>query len=335
MGNTTPQEEIKPYQISVNVEELQKKKLFLATPMYGGMCHGSFSRSVADLSALCRHYQIPFMVHYMSNESLIQRARNYCCDVFLRSGCTHMMFIDADIGFKGNDVIGLLAMMDDDSEFDVLCAPYPKKCISWEKIKMAVDRGHADENPEELARFVGDFVFNPANGKTSFAIHAPTEILEAGTGFMMIRRKTLEKYQEAYPSFMYRPDHVRSADFDGSRPIMAFFDCIIDRGFGWDEVLPLLEKISNKQGTLEEFAASAQQLAEKQAGASMRYLSEDYLFCQNVRKAGMKVWLAPWMRLEHTGTYTFGGSLADLAALGAPATADVGVLQKSREKAKK
>jgi hypothetical protein len=38
---------------------------------------------------------------------------------------------------------------------------------------------------------------------------------------------------------------------------------------------------------------------------------------------GAKVWLCPWMRLSHTGTYTFGGSLAALASVGAHATADV------------
>ena len=37
------------------------------------------------------------------------------------------------------------------------------------------------------------------------------------------------------------------------------------------------------------------------------------------------------MRLQHVGTYIFGGSLSDLAAIGAPATADSSLLKKSRE----
>jgi hypothetical protein len=59
-----------------------------------------------------------------------------------------------------------------------------------------------------------------------------------------------------------------------------------------------------------------------------RYLSEDYMFCYNVQKAGMKVWLCPWMRLKHVGSYIFGGSLADLASVGAAATADPNALKK-------
>ena len=61
---------------------------------------------------------------------------------------------------------------------------------------------------------------------------------------------------------------------------------------------------------------------------SKRYLSEDYMFCYNVKKIGMKVWLCPWMKLKHVGSYIFGGSLADLAQAGATATADVSLLNK-------
>ncbi|MBF9651877.1 hypothetical protein IAI40_12155, partial [Streptococcus pseudopneumoniae] len=55
----------------------------------------------------------------------------------------------------------MLALQSDESPYDVLAAPYPKKCISWEKIKAAVDKGVADENPAVLENFVGDYVFNP------------------------------------------------------------------------------------------------------------------------------------------------------------------------------
>jgi cellulose synthase/poly-beta-1,6-N-acetylglucosamine synthase-like glycosyltransferase len=62
---------------------------------------------------------------------------------------------------------------------------------------------------------------------------------------------------------------------------------------------------------------------------SNRYLSEDYMFCYNVKRAGMKVWMCPWMSLKHVGTYVFGGSLAHIASIGAAATADPEKLQKT------
>jgi hypothetical protein len=55
---------------------------------------------------------------------------------------------------------------------------------------------------------------------------------------------------------------------------------------------------------------------------SKRYLSEDYWFCQKSWEIGVKTWLCPWMKLQHMGSYVFGGSLIDLAQIGAGATAD-------------
>lgn len=278
----------------IAIEELQKRKLFVATPMYGGQCNGMFARSTADLAAVCAKYNIELRFYYLFNESLITRARNYCVDEFLRSGFTHLMFIDSDIGFDPKDVLALMALQDDESEYDIIAGPYPKKNISWEKIKMAVDQGVADDNPNALEQFVGDYVFNPVAGTKSVPVNEPVEVGEAGTGFMMIRRETFEKYDEKYPEYKYKPDHVRTAHFDGSREIMAYFDCIIDPD-------------------------------------SKRYLSEDYMFCYNVRKAGMKVWLCPWMELKHCGSYIFGGSLAALAQIGAVATADMNQLKKMKK----
>jgi hypothetical protein len=278
-------------ELQIELSELRKRSIFLATPCYGGMCTGIFTKSVAELSALCAQHGIQLATYFLFNESLVQRARNYCADEFVRSGATHMMFIDADIGFNAQDVITMLALQSDESEYDVLCGPYAKKCISWEKIKMAVDKGFADEDPSKLDSFVGDYVFNPANGTTTISMNEPAEILEGGTGFMMIRRKTFEKFAETHPGQFYKPDHIRTAAFDGSREIVAYFDCPIDPD-------------------------------------SKRYLSEDYYFCQEVRKSGMKVWLLPWMKLQHSGTYIFGsGGLEAMASLGVSPTADPGMLK--------
>jgi hypothetical protein len=280
-------------EIKVEISELQKRKLFVAAPMYGGQCAGMFTRSIADLSAICTKYNIPLQLYFLFNESLITRARNYCVDEFLRSEATHLMFIDSDIGFNPQDVLALLALMTDDSPYDVMGGPYPKKCISWEKIKMAVDKGVADKDPNVLEKYVGDYVFNPKGNQREIKISEPVEVLEIGTGFMMIRRKTFEDYKKAFPHQSYKPDHVRTEHFDGTREIMAYFDCIIDP-------------------------------------ESKRYLSEDYMFCYNVQKMGGRVWFCPWMQLQHVGSYVFGGSLADLASIGAAATADVSQLNKAK-----
>lgn len=281
-------------EIKIEIEKLQKRKLFVATPMYGGQCAGMFARSIADLSAICAQNGIPLQMYFLFNESLITRARNYCVDEFMRSEAEHLMFIDSDIGFNPHDVIALMALQANEEEkYDIIGGPYPKKCISWEKIKHAVDKGVADEDPNVLEKFVGDYVFNPKNGQGSIQIGEPCEVLEIGTGFMMVTKRAFKKFVEAYPEYHYRPDHVRTAAFDGSREIMQFFQAEIDP-------------------------------------KSRRYLSEDYWFCQKVQEIGLKTWFCPWMKMQHVGTYIFGGSLADLASIGASATADPGALKKKK-----
>jgi len=270
-------------EIQITSEELRTRKIMVATPMYGGQCTGTYTKSSTDLATLAKGYGVDLKFYYLFNESLITRARNYLADEFMRSDCTHLMFIDSDIGFDPNDVLALAAIADPGSDKEIVCGPYPKKAIAWEKIKRAVDKGMADNDPRVLEKYVGDYVFNPVGGGGDIRIDTPAEVLEGGTGFMMIQRSAFEKYAAAYPEFSYRPDHVRTENFDGTREIMAYFDCVIDP-------------------------------------ESKRYLSEDYMFCQWARKAGIKVWMCPWMRLTHMGSYMFGGSLADLAQLGASAT---------------
>ena len=322
-------------EIKVSAEELRKKKLFVATPMYGGQCAGMFGRSMSDLTSLCIRYGIEMKFYSLFNESLITRARNYCCDEFVRSGYTHMLFIDSDIGFNANDVIAMLALQSDESPYDIIAAPYPKKCISWERIKQAVDKGMADDNAGQLERYVGDYVFNPVMGSGSIPISEPVEVMETGTGFMMMRRKTFEMYDQAYPQYLYKPDHVRTEHFDGTREIMQYFQAEIDGldygAFYKKEMQRIKDmRITDSDVLSKEIESVFEKAQEESKKYSKRYLSEDYWFCQNVRKMGGKVWLCPWISLQHVGMYIFGGSLADLAQVGASATADVNQLGKKK-----
>ncbi len=257
-------------EIKLSKEELAGKKLFIGTPQYGGQCYGLYMKSCLDLQTACMQYGIDVKFSFLFNESLIQRARNYIVDEFLRSDCSHLMFIDADIGFNPMDIIAMLAL-----DKDIMGAPYPKKTLKWENIKKAIVK-HPTISAAELERLAGDIVFNPVAGTKSFSVTEPLEVLEIGTGMMMIRRDTLDKFKEAYPQYAYTPDHVGTAHFGGDRKIHSYFNVEIDP-------------------------------------ESNRVLSEDYHFCQMCRKIGVKVWMAPWILTTHTGTYAFQGNLPAMA----------------------
>ena len=265
-------------QLEVKVEELRKKKLFVATPMYGGMNHGMFAKAALDLQGLCSNYGVEIRFSFIFNESLITRARNYLVDEFLRAeGFTHMLFIDADIQFDPRDVIALLAL-----DKDIVGGPYPKKSIKWNSIKEAVKK-HPDIDPGDLEKLAGDYVFNPVPGTEKFSVVEPIEVLEIGTGFMLIKREVFNQLEAAFPMIRYKPDHVGQTNFDGSRYIHAYFDTVID--------------------TKDSITG----------GGSDRYLSEDYMFCQMWRKIGGQIWLCPWMKTHHIGTYAFTGDMPAVA----------------------
>ncbi|NBP16962.1 hypothetical protein EBU95_21710, partial [bacterium] len=232
-------------EISIKKEELRKKSIFVATPMYGGMNHGLYAKACLDLQALAIQYGITIKFSFLFNESLITRARNYLVDEFIhRSDCTHMLFLDADIHFNPNDVIALLAL-----DRDIIGGPYPKKAIKWKAVKKAMER-NPQIDASNLSKVTGDYVFNAVKGTDKFSVTEPLEVLEIGTGFMMIKREVFPKFEAAYPHLRYRPDHVGQSSFDGSRYIHAYFDTMIDT-------------IDSATG-----------------GGSDRYLSEDYMFCQ-------------------------------------------------------
>ena len=263
--------------IEINPEDLKKVKLFVATPMYGGMCTGMFMKSCLDLQGVCGQNGIEVRFSFIFNESLITRARNYLCDEFRRSGYTHMLFLDADIHFDPRDVIALLAL-----DKDVIGAPYPKKSIKWASVKEAIVRNPSIA-PADIEKVTGDYVFNAVAGTGQFNVGEPLEVMEIGTGFMLIKAHVFEKFEAQYPQFKYKPDHVGQAHFDGSRYIHAFFDTIIDR-------------------------------PPDGPGNSERYLSEDYMFCQMWRKMGGQIFLCPWMKTHHIGTYAFHGDMQAVAA---------------------
>ncbi len=81
--------------------EEQKPKIFLATPMYGGMCMGVFVQSLLDMSNVFSQQGIKLSCAFMFNESLITRARNNLVNQFLETDNTHLLFIDADEQWRG------------------------------------------------------------------------------------------------------------------------------------------------------------------------------------------------------------------------------------------
>ena len=254
-------------------------RLMVATPLYGG-AEADYLRSIVGLAGTAERGGVPCAFAWLSNNAVIDRARNVLAAKFMASDATHLVFIDGDIGFDPDQLIALVRQMQADDRLAVVGAPCPKRRINWNLVASASAKGLAADNPAALERFSGVFAIDLVDPAGNFRLDQPIELLRVGTGLMVIRREVIETPLAAHPALRYTPDQLDRDSGLASDQITALFQPLIDPDTG-------------------------------------HLLSDDYAFCHRVRAAGFRLWLAPWMRTTHTGPARFGGTLADLAALSA------------------
>ncbi|WP_322024833.1 hypothetical protein [Burkholderia sp. BCC1977] len=173
-----------------------KQGIFVATPAYGGMCYLPYVNGLLELQRACLSAGLEFEYFYLSGTALLHQQRNVAVERFLHSGLSHMMFIDADVGFRGSDVIRMF-----EQQQDVMLGLYPSKSINWAAVAEAA-RSDPSAPPERIALYSADY------SQTAYAIDgapsvirldAISEIHSGGAGLMMIARGVFETMAQAYP----------------------------------------------------------------------------------------------------------------------------------------
>ena len=256
--------------------DLAGRSLMIGTPMYEGLCHGAYTAALVELTLALQARGVPFRLSFLVNQASPDRGRALIADDFLKSDCTNLLFIDADVVVRPDDVLALLALQDTSGPYDVIGGSYPRKSHDWAAIHRAVQGGAA---AGDLPRFGGDIpVYAPGAAGRQVRLDQPLEAECIAGGYAMIRRATYERLIVACPELAFLPDPA--------------------------------ERAGNALGEVAyAFHAPAIEPATK------RLLSEDFAFCGRVRAAGMRVWLAPWVHADHIGNHRFTGTLIDAARL--------------------
>ena len=157
--------------IQVNIDYLKTTRVHLCMPCYGGQLTESTFMSYIKWANVARQLGLDWTVETMTNESLISRARNTLTAKFLHTKeSTHLMFIDADIGWEPWH---LLVMLNHDK--DVVGGLYPMKSLP---VKWCVNG-------------IPDAVQDDPSGLI--------EVTKTGTGFLLIKRDVFEKLN-AHPA---------------------------------------------------------------------------------------------------------------------------------------
>jgi hypothetical protein len=198
--------------------------IVVATPCFGGMVSQNYMLSVIRLMNYAKSAGFEVSLSVAGYDALISRARSTLVADFLDNpAATHLLFVDADIGFEPQQVERLLRF-----DKDFTGALYPLKSIDWDFIpQRCVERGESVR--QAALSYVG--TFSPKAERKQEGDFATG--IYVGGGFQLIRRSALVQMIAAYPETRFRSVH--SMPMSGSRRgavqsanLFALFDCIID-----------------------------------------------------------------------------------------------------------
>ena len=182
--------------------------LVIGTPMYGGMCTSEYTQSLLNLSESANKSDVKLTTIFLGNESLIQRGRNTIAHHFMNlPDATHLLFIDADIKFRTEDIVKMIA-----ADKSLIVGPVALKGYNWDEIRQAAVNGEDD-----IGRTGGVFNINKLPGVDMVDENTPFEIEHGGNAFMMIRRDVFETLKPHTPIYTNGgrslPDGVEIYDY--------------------------------------------------------------------------------------------------------------------------
>jgi hypothetical protein len=195
-----------------------KVNLVVATPCFGGQISVLCAASLFKLQKHVRAYSdLNLKMLFKDGDALITRARASLMSQFLDDPtATHLLFVDADIGFEPEQVLRLI-----ECGAEMCAAVYPIKRIDWDRVKTTIEAGRP--NPAAAAL---KYVFEVDDPNAVISQAGFVKVRYAGTGFLMIRRQALERMCARYPQLKYRRDHsIDAATASDNR--FALFECMI------------------------------------------------------------------------------------------------------------
>ena len=281
-GNFEIREDENSNIISKFVEYAKKNnpKLYILTPSYNSTVHNNYVQSLLQTVHFFNALKFPFEILFTRNDSLVTRARNnLIAKAMYDTEMTHVIFIDSDISWVPLDIIKLIL-----SEQPLIGGIYPLKKYNWENLLNSQEGGGFDFVKNTIDKknesFLKDIMSNEdaircnmvrynlnylgANAKIEKNL---LKLLHIPTGFMMIKRETLNEMILHFPETKYEDD-TGTLSAHENKYAYALFDCKVVDG---------------------------------------RYLSEDWYFCHRWGTLGNDIYADISINLNHCGIEEFKG----------------------------
>lgn len=147
------------------LELAKSRNVFIGVPVFGGVDVNFFDSMMKFVQT---KDQLQCKIAVVAGDSLVARARNVLTTEFLKSDCTHLLFIDSDLVFSSEHVARILS-----HDEDIVGGFYPKK----------------QQGPPEL-------VFNTLLPPAPMDARRLTPVRYIGTGFICVKRRVFEKMIE-------------------------------------------------------------------------------------------------------------------------------------------
>ncbi len=201
---------------------MPKSHIVLATPCFGGLVHQDYMLSVCALQQASGADTFGLQIELLGGDALIARARSVLVARFLDTpGATHLLFVDADIGFAPEQVLRLL-----EADKDFAAGFYPLKAIDWEALPRRVVAG-------EPLRSAGlSYVGTLCDGDARRIDGDFATANYAGTGFQLIKRGVFDTMIAAHPELRFSSTHAQPGGVPKSENLYALFDSMIDPDTG-------------------------------------------------------------------------------------------------------
>ena len=247
----------------------------ILTPCYGGVSFIEYVTSLINTLNLFRTLGVNIKIEFCRNDSLVSRARNNLVAKALNDPqVTHILFIDNDIIWEPVSVLKLLI-----ADKAVIGGVYPLKNYFWNKLtEPNIVKNWIDAKNSSMLKDIISDEGIVQNKLLNYNLNLLPEgltiennigrVKHIATGFMMIKRDTLEKMFAAFPSTKYTDD-VSFLRPEENRFAYALFDCGVE-----DD----------------------------------HYYSEDWMFCSRWSKMGGEIWVDISINLTHIGIERYNGS---------------------------